>query len=61
MEMKSAQIDEVVAAGEAAECELPIAAMAVPESGAHAEMIAGSVAEVADRLAKLLRDRGVIA
>jgi len=59
--MKSAQIDEVVAADVPADCELPIAAMAVPESGAHAEMIAGSVAEVADRLTKLLRDRGVIA
>jgi len=59
--MKSATIDEVAAGEVPVEGEVPVSAMAVPESGARAEMIAGGVAEVADKLAKLLRERGVIA
>jgi len=59
--MKSARIDEAEAGDVAVDGELPVSAMAVPESGARAEMITGSVAEVAEKLANLLRERGVIA
>lgn len=59
--MKSATIDEVAAGEVTVEGEVPVSAMAVPESGAQAEMIAGGVAEVAAKLVGLLRERGVIA
>jgi hypothetical protein len=35
--------------------------MALPESGARAEMLPGGVADVAAALVKILRDRGVMA
>jgi len=59
--MKSAKIDEIAAGDVATEGEVAVSAMAVPESGARAEMIAGSVAEVAGKLAQLLRERGIVA
>jgi electron transfer flavoprotein beta subunit len=58
--MRSARIVEVQAADAPAELEVPVGAMSVPESGAHAEMIEGAVPQVADRLVSLLRERGVI-
>jgi len=59
--MKTAKIDEMEAGEVAVEGELPVSAMALPESGAQAEMIEGGVAQVAEKLVRLLRDRGAIA
>jgi electron transfer flavoprotein beta subunit len=59
--MKKAKIDEIEAGEASVEGELPVSAMSIPESGAHAEMIAGNVQQVAEKLAKLLRERGVVA
>lgn len=59
--MKSAKIEELAADGAAAEMALAISAMALPESGRHAEMIEGNVAQVAEKLAQLLRERGIVA
>ena len=58
--MKSATIDEQDDPGVTVEGELTVAAMAIPESGAHAEMLDGDVADVAQSLVSLMRDRGVI-
>ncbi|MGB9624760.1 MAG: electron transfer flavoprotein subunit beta/FixA family protein [Phycisphaerae bacterium] len=58
---KSASIDEVEAPDVSVEGGVTVSRMSVPETGAHAEMIEGSVQDVAAALAKLLRDRGVIA
>ena len=59
--MKTASIQEAEAGEVAVERALPVSRMSVPESGTRAEMIEGSVAEVAEALAALLRDRGVVA
>ncbi len=59
--MKSATIDEAEASGEAVEGGVTVSRMSVPETGAHAEMIEGDVQKVAETLAGLLRDRGVVA
>jgi electron transfer flavoprotein beta subunit len=59
--MKSARIDEIEAGDVSVTGELPVSAMSIPESGAHAEMIEGSVQQVAEKLAALLRERGVVA
>lgn len=59
--MKSATIDEAEAGGEAVEAGVTVSRMSVPETGAHAEMIEGDVQKVAETLAGLLRDRGVVA
>jgi electron transfer flavoprotein beta subunit len=59
--MKSVTIEEFEAGDAQADLELPITGMAVPQSAAHAEMIVGSVTEVAEKLAKLLRERGLVA
>jgi electron transfer flavoprotein beta subunit len=59
--MKKTTIEEQEAGDAAADVELPIAAMSIPQSASHAEMLGGNVADVADKLAKLLRDRGVVA
>jgi electron transfer flavoprotein beta subunit len=58
--MRSARIEELDAADVAQEREVPVGAMSVPESGTHAEMIEGSVQQVAERLSVLLHERGVI-
>lgn len=58
--MKSATIDESEAPDVPAEATVPVSRMSVPETGAHAEMITGSVEEVAASLANLLRERGVL-
>ena len=59
--MKKAKIDEVEAGEVFVDGEVPVTAMAIPESGTRAEMIEGNVQQVAEKLAQLLRDRGVIA
>jgi electron transfer flavoprotein beta subunit len=59
--MNKAKIDELEAGDASVEGEMPVSAMAIPESGAHAEMIEGGVQQVAEKFVKLLRDRGVIA
>jgi electron transfer flavoprotein beta subunit len=58
--MRSAKIEEVEAADVTAEQEVLVGAMSAPEPGTRAEMIEGSVQQVADRLAVLLHERGVI-
>jgi electron transfer flavoprotein beta subunit len=59
--MKSATIDEAEASSVAVEAGVTVSRMSIPETGTHAEMIEGSVQEVAETLAGLLRDRGVVA
>ncbi|MBP7748028.1 MAG: electron transfer flavoprotein subunit beta/FixA family protein [Phycisphaerae bacterium] len=59
--MKTAKIEEIAVDGVTVDTEVPVSAMAVPESGSHAEMIEGNVQQVAEKLAALLRERGVVA
>ena len=59
--MKTAQFEEIAVDGVTVDTEVPVSAMAVPESGSHAEMIEGNVQQVAEKLAALLRERGVVA
>jgi len=58
--MKSATIDQAEAE-QTADPPPTIARMSLPESGRHAQMIEGNAREVAEKLAKLLRDHGVVA
>lgn len=58
--MKSASIDEQEAGDAEVTGEITVAAMAIPESGERAEMLDGDVADVAEKLATLLRERGVV-
>lgn len=59
--MKTAKIEEIAVETVTVDNELMPSAMAVPESGSHAEMIEGNVQQVAEKLAALLRERGVVA
>jgi len=59
--MKSAKIEEVAVDEVSVENELAVSSMALPESGTHAEMIEGNVQQVAQKLAVLLKERGVLA
>lgn len=59
--MKTGKIEEIAVDSVAADTEITVSAMAVPESGSHAEMIEGNVQQVAERLVALLRERGVVA
>jgi len=59
--MKTARIEEIAVDGVTVDTEVPVSAMALPESGSHAEMIEGNVQQVAQKLAALLRERGVVA
>lgn len=59
--MKTAKIEEIAVDGVTVDTEVPVSAMALPESGSHAEMIEGNVQQVAQKLAALLRERGVVA
>jgi len=58
--MKSGTIEQVEV-GPVAEQPLTTARMSLPESGRHAQMIEGNAREVAEKLAKLLRDHGLVA
>jgi len=59
--MKTAKIEEIAVDGVTVDTEIAVSAMALPESGSHAEMIEGNVQQVAEKLAQLLRERGVVA
>jgi electron transfer flavoprotein beta subunit len=59
--MKTAKIEEIAVETVTVDNELTPSAMAVPESGSHAEMIEGNVQQVVERLATLLHERGVVA
>jgi len=59
--MKSAKIEELTVDEVSVENELAVSSMALPESGTHAEMIEGNVQQVAQKLAVLLKERGVLA
>ncbi len=58
--MKTAKIEELAVDSVAVDNALTVSAMALPESSSHAEMIAGNVPQVAEKLAQLLRERGVV-
>jgi len=58
--MKTATIEEVAVDSVAVDTEVAASAMALPESGSHAEMIEGTVQQVAEKLAALLRERGIV-
>jgi electron transfer flavoprotein beta subunit len=57
--LKTAEMERVEVAVPAGS-GLTIEAMSVPESGRAAEMISGPPTEVADRIAAILRERGVV-
>jgi electron transfer flavoprotein alpha/beta subunit len=59
--MKSAKIEELAVDEVSVENELAVSSMALPESGTHAEMIEGNVQQVAQNLAVLLKEGGVLA
>jgi electron transfer flavoprotein beta subunit len=59
--MRAAKIEELAVDTPAEGADLAVSAMALPESGSHAEMIEGNVQQVAERIAGLLRERGVVA
>ena len=59
--MKSATIDESQAPDVSADTGMTVSRMLVPETGAHAEMIEGTVEAVAAALVKVLRERDLIA
>jgi electron transfer flavoprotein beta subunit len=59
--MKSATIDEAEAGQVEIGTGLTVTRMSIPEATTHAEMIEGSVAEVAEALTRTLRERGVLA
>lgn len=59
--MRSGRIEEADAGELPAEGEIVISNMLIPESASHAEMIRGSEQQVAEALAELLRERGLIA
>ncbi len=59
--MKSATIDEIEAPEVSKEERLSVSSMSVPETGAHAEMIEGTVEQIAETVAKRLREQGVLA
>ena len=58
--MKTATIEEISVDEVTVDTEVPVSAMAVPESGSHAEMIEGDAQQVAEKLAALLRERGIV-
>jgi electron transfer flavoprotein beta subunit len=59
--MKTAKIEEITIDSVTVDTEVTVSAMAVPESASHAEMIEGNVQQVAEKIAQLLRERGVVA
>ncbi|MBI4635576.1 MAG: electron transfer flavoprotein subunit beta/FixA family protein [Candidatus Rokubacteria bacterium] len=58
--MKTAKLEELEAGGERPTAGSTVIRMSKPESGAGAEMLEGSPEEVADRLLRILRDRGFV-
>ena len=61
--MKSSTIEEVPAPGEGAPPGAPglrVRRMFMPEAGGHAEMISGSPAEIASKVAAILVEKGVL-
>lgn len=59
--MKKSKIEELAIEGAEEAMAIPVTGMAAPESGRHAEMIEGNVQQVAEKLAALLRERGIVA
>ncbi len=59
--MKTAKIEELAVDAVSVDTELKVSAMALPETGRHAEMIEGDAQQVAERVVQLLRERGVVA
>jgi electron transfer flavoprotein beta subunit len=58
--MKSTQFDECAAAAACAEPLVTIGRLYPPVSGSHAEMLSGSEAEVAQQIAKILAEKGLV-
>ena len=58
--MAAGGIEAVAAASGPAVAPLPVSAMAKPEATGHAEMLEGSVRDVAERVADILAARGLI-
>jgi electron transfer flavoprotein beta subunit len=58
--LKTAEIGHLEAGPEGAGSGLLIEAMALPESGAGAQLLSGDVESVAEQLAALLRERGIV-
>ena len=58
--MSSGEIEEVAAAGGGAAATLEVKGMAKPEVGEGAEMLEGSVEELAAKLAEILTERGLV-
>jgi electron transfer flavoprotein beta subunit len=58
--MAAGALETVLGTPGAAMSGVTVTALAKPESGRGAEMLAGSAAEVADRIAALLGERGLV-
>jgi electron transfer flavoprotein beta subunit len=58
--MKSTQFEEQAATAPGGESALAVRKLYPPASGAHAEMLSGSEAEVAARIAAILAEKGVV-
>ena len=56
--MKSSELEEQDSEAVSPEFDSLVTRMAIPESGTRAEMIEGSVEEVAEALARLFREKG---
>ncbi|HRR85217.1 MAG TPA: electron transfer flavoprotein subunit beta/FixA family protein [Phycisphaerae bacterium] len=59
--MRSATIDEIEAPETPIGGSLPVSRMSVPETGAHAEMIEGTLEQIAEAVANRLREQGILA
>jgi electron transfer flavoprotein beta subunit len=58
--MSAGDIETVAAASGPSTASLELAAMAKPTEAGHAEMLEGSVPDVAERVADILADRGLL-
>ncbi len=58
--MSTGVIEEVAAAGDATAAPVGVIEMTRPETAGHAEMLAGDPKEVADLIAGLLAERGLL-
>jgi len=59
--MRTRKIEEIAIGEVTTEVEVPVSAMALPESGSHAEMLEGDAQQVAEKIVTLLRERGIVA
>lgn len=59
--MQAGGLEEAAAADVQADTGVTVRRLFAPETTSHAEMLEGDAAEVAERIAQIIRDRGVVA